>query len=95
MRSDEFAFMLQEITRVSQTEGHGLTDRELEVLRLVAKAKSTDDIAAELFLSIHTVRNHVRNILSTLGAHTRLEAVAIAARDGILSLDDIGQPGDE
>jgi DNA-binding NarL/FixJ family response regulator len=36
------------------------------------------------------VRNHVSNILSKLGAHTKLEAVAIAARDGIISLEEIG-----
>ncbi len=50
------------------------------VLRLVAKAHATDEIAAELFLSVHTVRNHVSNVLTKLGAHSKLEAVAIAAR---------------
>jgi DNA-binding CsgD family transcriptional regulator len=51
---------------------------------------STEAIAVELFVSIYTVRNHVGNILAKLGAHSKLEAVAAAARDGIISLTDIG-----
>jgi LuxR family maltose regulon positive regulatory protein len=39
----------------------------------------------ELFLSVHTVRNHVRNILTKLNARSRLEAVAIATREGLLA----------
>ena len=49
---------------------------------------STEGISSALFLSGHTVRNHVRNILNKLGAHSKLEAVALAARDGLVSLDE-------
>jgi DNA-binding NarL/FixJ family response regulator len=64
--------------------GIDLTKREIEVLRLLAEGKSTGAIVQELFLSIHTVRNHIRNILTKLNAQSRLEAVAIATRQGLL-----------
>jgi PAS domain S-box-containing protein len=62
-----------------------LTRRQSEVLHLLGEGASTDQIAAELHLSRETVRNHVRHILRVLGAHSRLEAVAIARRQGLLS----------
>ncbi len=62
-----------------------LTPRQAEVLQLLADGASTADIAAELHLSNETVRNHVRHILRALGAHSRLEAVAIAHRQGLLA----------
>jgi DNA-binding NarL/FixJ family response regulator len=65
--------------------GPAVTKRELEVLRLLAQGKSTAVIMKELFLSIHTVRNHVRNILMKLHAQSRLEAVAVATRQGLIS----------
>jgi PAS domain S-box-containing protein len=55
-----------------------LTPRQVEVLRLLERGHSTKQIAGELHLSIETVRNHIRNLLKTLGAHSRLEAVALA-----------------
>jgi PAS domain S-box-containing protein len=55
-----------------------LTPRQTEVLRLLEEGRSTKQIADELHLSIETVRNHIRRMLQTLGAHSRLEAVAIA-----------------
>jgi DNA-binding NarL/FixJ family response regulator len=61
-----------------------LTPRQYEVLKLVAWGVTTEAIAAELNLSRETVRNHVRGILRALGARNRLEAVAIARRDGLL-----------
>ncbi|TMM17100.1 MAG: PAS domain S-box protein [Actinobacteria bacterium] len=57
-----------------------LTPRQDEVLRLLERGWSTDQIARELHLSPETVRNHVRRLLRALGAHTRLEAVAHARR---------------
>jgi DNA-binding NarL/FixJ family response regulator len=48
------------------------------VLALLERGHTTKQIAEELHLSIETVRNHVKRLLVTLGAHTRLEAVAIA-----------------
>ncbi|MEA2161309.1 MAG: hypothetical protein QOD66_3689 [Solirubrobacteraceae bacterium] len=61
-----------------------LTPRQSEVLQLLGAGASTDQIAAELHLSKETVRNHIRQILRVLGAHSRLEAVAIAHRQGLL-----------
>jgi DNA-binding CsgD family transcriptional regulator len=61
-----------------------LTPRELEVLRLVAGGASTRAVAAHLCVSLATVRNHVQNMLGKLGAHSRLEAAAYAARNGML-----------
>lgn len=55
-----------------------LTPRQAEVLELLERGRTTRQIAAELHLSLDTVRNHVRHILRGLGAHSRLEAVAIA-----------------
>lgn len=62
-----------------------LTDRELEVLKLLAEGHSTAAIAARLVISKNTVRNHVRNTLVKLGAHSQREAVAIALREEIVS----------
>jgi DNA-binding NarL/FixJ family response regulator len=64
--------------------GSDLSARELEVLQLLADGKSTADMVAELHLSIHTVRNHIRNILAKLQARSRLEAVAVATRLGLV-----------
>ena len=58
----------------------GLTQREVEVLRLVALGKSNNDIAEELFISLRTVANHVTNILSKIGASNRTEAAIYATR---------------
>jgi DNA-binding CsgD family transcriptional regulator len=61
----------------------GLTDREREVLALVARGKSNREIAAELFIAPKTASVHVSNILAKLGAASRTEAAAIAHREGI------------
>jgi two-component system NarL family response regulator len=63
-----------------------LTSRELEVLRLVAQGMSNKEIAAELYISENTVKNHVRNILEKLHLHSRMEAVMYAVREKILDL---------
>jgi PAS domain S-box-containing protein len=62
-----------------------LTPRQGEVLRLLEHGRSTRQIAAELHLSQETVRNHVRHVLRALGAHSRLEAVAVARREHLLA----------
>ena len=63
---------------------HQLTPRQLEVLERLGAGASTDQIAAELHLSRETVRNHIRHLLARLDARSRLEAVAIGHRDGLL-----------
>jgi PAS domain S-box-containing protein len=61
-----------------------LTSRQSEILQLLGEGVSTDQIAATLHLSRETVRNHIRHVLRALGAHSRLEAVALAHRQGLL-----------
>jgi DNA-binding CsgD family transcriptional regulator len=62
----------------SETDTHGLTGRELQVLRLVASGKSNRGIAEELFISEHTVARHVQNIFAKLAVSSRAAATAFA-----------------
>lgn len=64
-----------------------LTVRELEVMRLIARGLRNKEIAAQIGVSEDTAQGHVRNILSKLGVHDRTEAVAVAARRGIVHLE--------
>lgn len=86
-RSDEIALLLGRLRHIPVPDSQWLTTRELEVLRLLAKGHATETVAAELFISVNTVRNHVSKILSKLGAHSKLEAVAIAVRDKLIFLE--------
>lgn len=61
-----------------------LTAREMEVLRLMADSLSNQEIAQRLFLSVHTVKNHVHKILETLGVSSRWAAVSYAFSKGWL-----------
>jgi DNA-binding NarL/FixJ family response regulator len=63
----------------------GLTQRELEVLRLIALGRSNREIAQELVISLNTVGHHVSNILSKTGAPNRAGIATYAARHGLLS----------
>ena len=82
----EFATMVKKTDEKPQAAQPRLTDREMEVLRLVAKGKNNRDIAKELFISENTVKNHVRNILEKLQLHSRMEAVVYAMREKILEI---------
>jgi DNA-binding NarL/FixJ family response regulator len=64
--------------------GGNLTPRESDVMQLIGAGCSNQQTARELGISVHTVRNHVQHILDKLGAHSQLEAVAIASRLGLL-----------
>ncbi len=59
-----------------------LTARELEILNLVGDGLNNQEIAGRLFLSVHTVKNHVHKILETLGVHSRWDAVRYAVEHG-------------
>jgi DNA-binding NarL/FixJ family response regulator len=61
-----------------------LSDRETEVLRLVAKGMSNKEIAAELVIAENTVKNHVRNILDKLQLRSRMEAAMYAVREKLV-----------
>jgi DNA-binding NarL/FixJ family response regulator len=62
-----------------------LSRREADVLQLMADGASNQEIAERLHLSHHTVRNHVQHIFARLGAHSKLEAVAIGLRRGLVA----------
>ena len=61
-----------------------LTSREREILQLIAEGLTNGAIATRLFISVNTVRNHVQSILGKLGVHSKLEALSVAIRDGII-----------
>ncbi|MGH3317059.1 MAG: response regulator [Nocardioidaceae bacterium] len=82
---DEFKQM-SVVGRRQDVAAPRLTDRELEVLRLVARGLNNRDIARELFISENTVKNHVRNILEKLQLHSRMEAVMYAVREKLLDI---------
>jgi DNA-binding NarL/FixJ family response regulator len=63
-----------------------LTARETEVLQRLADGAATEQIAADLFVSVNTVRNHVHNIIRKLNVHSRLEAVASGIRNGLIQV---------
>jgi two-component system NarL family response regulator len=65
-----------------------LTERELDVLRLVAHGYSNREVANRLFISENTVRNHMRNILEKLHLRSRMEAVLYAVRQNLVELPD-------
>jgi DNA-binding NarL/FixJ family response regulator len=62
----------------------GLTPRELEILQLLAGGQSPEAIAGDLFISSKTVATHIEHIFMKLEVHSRVEAVAVAYRDGLV-----------
>jgi PAS domain S-box-containing protein len=68
-----------------------LTPRQAQVLLLLERGRSTEQIAGELHLSIETVRNHIRRLLRALDVHSRLEAVAVGRR---MHLEASSLPGE-
>jgi DNA-binding NarL/FixJ family response regulator len=72
---------------------YDLTGRELEVLTLLAQGETNQMIADELFISVNTVRNHVQHVIAKLGAHSKLEAVATAVREGIVDMEQVQSGG--
>jgi DNA-binding NarL/FixJ family response regulator len=75
-------------TNESVTPDTRLTDREVEVLRLVARGLANREIADQLVISENTVKNHVRNILEKLHLHSRVEAAVYAHQQHLMSTDD-------
>ena len=82
----EFASMVKRTDERQQLPTPRLTDREMEVLKLVAKGLINRDIAKELFISENTVKNHIRNMLEKLQLNSRMEAVIYAVREKLLEI---------
>ena len=76
----------REIQREATMLLEDLTEREREILQLLAEGMRNDDIAAKLYISPQTVQTHVRNILGKLRVHSKLEAVAFAVKYGAITV---------
>jgi LuxR family maltose regulon positive regulatory protein len=78
----------EDISKKSQVDQSGLieplSEREIEVLQLLAKGLTNQVVATRLFISLHTVKAHTRNIYSKLGVNNRTQAVDRARTLGIL-----------
>ena len=81
---DVSAEMERRVPSEAQPNDKSLTPRQRETLRLLSAGASTDEIADELYISKETVRNHIRQILRALDAHSRLAAVAKARALGLV-----------
>jgi DNA-binding CsgD family transcriptional regulator len=82
-----FGIAIPAVPATSSRAADQLSPRQLDVLRLLVQGKTTAQMADELHLAPHTVRNHLRRVFVALGARTRLEAVLIALRQGLVELD--------
>jgi len=83
---NEFAAISKASTEKPEIPAPRLTDREMEVLKLVAKGMNNRDIAKELYISENTVKNHIRNLLEKLHLHSRMEAVVYAVREKMIEI---------
>ena len=87
------AFPVEEPEKAESSQPHGLdselveplSERELEILQLIAEGKSNQEIGSQLYLSLNTVKAHTRNIYGKLGVNSRTQAAARARALGILS----------
>lgn len=79
------ARLLPMLQRGHRAPGADLTARERQILEQMADGRTNAAIAAGLHLSVNTIRNYVQAILTKLGAHSKLEAVAIAVREGVIT----------
>ena len=89
---DTLARLLQQVSREREAQRDAkarldsLTEREREILALLAEAARNEDVATMLHIKPQTVQTHVRNILHKLGVHSKLEAVTYAVRNGAISV---------
>lgn len=74
------------------TGANALTDRETDVLRLMAHGQANKEIAVSLGIGDKTVKTHVSNVLGKLGVQSRTQAALYAARMGLVNVDDVGRP---
>jgi NarL family two-component system response regulator LiaR len=83
------ARLMREVSAPENPEA--LTERETEILKLVARGKSNRQIASELFVEEKTVKSHVLNILRKLGVHSRTQAALHAVRTGLVSTEELSE----
>ena len=81
------------LSNARRDEYHGLTERELEILRLVGRGLTNKRIGRHLYISDRTVQAHLGNIFSKLDVETRTEAATYAVRRGWVSEDEVGSAG--
>jgi two-component system, NarL family, response regulator LiaR len=82
------AHLMREVRAPENPEA--LSDRETEVLRLLARGKANKQIASELYIEEHTVKAHVSSILMKLGVQSRTQAALHAVRTGLVSVEEVG-----
>jgi DNA-binding NarL/FixJ family response regulator len=89
------ALLIREVRtpQAADSSTNGLTDREVEVLRLVARGRANKEIARELTIVEKTVKTHVSSILAKLGLQSRTQAALFAVKHGLVTVDQIGEPG--
>ena len=86
-RADAIAAELAQRRSIAPAYPAGLTQREAEVLGLLAAGHSNKEIASMLFLSVRTVERHITTIYRKIGAHRRTEASAYALRHGLADIE--------
>ncbi len=84
--SPEAAKVLVQATRPTKQPFDALTEREMEVLKLVVQGQSNQQIADAMIISLATVKAHISNILSKLQVSSRAEAIAFAVKNKLVSL---------
>jgi len=89
LASEAAARLMREV-RAPESPGR-LTERETEILKLLAQGKANKQIAGELFISEKTVRSHVHSILAKLNVTSRTQAVLHAVRIGLVPADELGE----
>lgn len=82
----ELSDLLRRVAVTRRGIGRSITAREREILQLLAEGLSTDGICERLVISHHTARNHIQRIMTKLDAHSRLEAVTTAVREGLVEV---------
>ena len=86
--SRELMRILPRLAKGGFSLGEDLTEREIEVLQLLAQKLSTKEIADRLYLSVNTVRNYVQEIATKLNTHSRLESVMVGLEKDLITRDD-------
>ena len=89
LTSDEEIKMNGSILKLSTCEGSVITDRELEIVQLIAQGYSNKQIADKLFLSQHTVTTHRKNIMSKLGVNNTAGVVMFAVKNNLLEPNNL------